>query len=132
LKETAGFLARKPNNGELLNALDPNILAFTELTEPLPPPSNAAWHVKDDYKEDKKIYKKEIKEREEWQKYAYSEIIGQVGPSLLDIIESEEHYTDIKMQQDSIDLLKLIRQGMFTGATSAKKMKYLSRKRWSQ
>ena len=117
-KEIAGFIARTvTHGGEFLNALDPDVLGFTPIDEPLAPTGEATqiqfqiWQVK--YKR----FEQMEANRKEASANAFAIIIGQCADTVMDRLEAQPTFTSLKSGSKVIDLLKLIRKSLYTGAT---------------
>ena len=122
MRKIAEHLSREgSNNGEMLNMLDPDILAWGSITTVNPTPAANASIV------DFVLWKislrqnaEETKRRKEMSSKAFAVLLGQCMQALRNTFETYPTYTYVKQSLDAVELAKLIRLAIFSGTTTGK------------
>ena len=120
-KEIAEYIARTYKGaGEFVNALDPSNLGFPTIVFPPDPDPLANRIVMKKWETHYREAAEKERIRNVVSEQAYSVILGQCSPAVRDRIEAQHNYTTIQQDLDIIELLKLIRNSLYAGATSKK------------
>ncbi len=111
--------------GEIINAFNPNKLSFDPIADPPDPvivddDSHLSRMSLERWKMGMQNANKRRNDRKSNSDMAFSIIIGQCSPNIFDIITASPLYDSIQASLDVIQLLKLIRDSLYTGATTKK------------
>ena len=101
--------------------MDPETLAFEELDDPRNNiPEEGQRALMEIWKGDLRLYNDRIKDRMEAAKQAYAVVLGQCSQPVRDRLTASEAWQGIQVNTDLMALLRLIRQCLYTGATTKK------------
>ena len=119
LREISEYIARTINNGgEFMQALDPDKLEFADNDEPTPPTDATDVVKMEKWKLQMRRWEAIETKRTEATRQAYAVVIGQCSRALRDRMETHNEWASIKDSTDIIELAKLIRKAMYSGASS--------------
>ena len=108
------------NAGEFMNAMNPDDLGFGTIEEPDDPIDGATAIQLEKWKTKYKNWDYLTSKRNEAQKAAYAIVIGQCSDSVKDKMKTHATWNNVQSSLDLIELLKLIRTGMYSGTPSRK------------
>ena len=102
--------------------MHPDVLAFDALADPeTTPPTDVANLVQMKIWEGKlKTYNDSINTRTEVSQQAYAVILGQCSQTIHDRLSASASWAGIQVNTDLMGLLRLIRESLYTGATTKK------------
>lgn len=122
-REIANHIASTvANAGEFRTAMDPDALAFSEITEPVGPADRDDLVAMEKWKVKYRKYDELISKREEATKRAYAIVWWQCSQAIQQQrVEAHDEYNTVSDDHDVMGLLGLIRTSMYTGATSKDK-----------
>lgn len=103
---------------EFANAMDPEKLGFQTITAPALPVDRTDVFQIEEWKIAYKSYAERKEKRDLAIGTAYAIVIGQCSPAVIDRIEAHKRFDDINDRFDLIELLRLIQNCMYTGATT--------------
>ena len=122
-REIGEYVARSyKGDGEFIRAMHPDVLAFDALVDPeSTPPTNVANLVQMKIWEGKlKTYNDSINTRTEVSRQAYAVVLGQCSQTIRDRLSASALWAGIQANTDLMGLLRLIRESLYTGATTKK------------